>query len=444
MSEPSAGPDRANALLEMRTDPAAVAFPRFQIDIAKQRWFRDRPMVLWIYLVLVAAFAICLWAAGYPAWRVSILGGLVVAFGVLLAWLTHRSALRREALVLPCSVVLLLLGTIATGGLRSPLLVTPVFVLIVGATTGWTREAKVGLFLIAAVVLATPFLGPLVGPPIPEPYGALFTVLFILVSLAAVTDNVAALAREVVTSARDLFRARELVATEALSRTRELELLSSRLSHELKNPLGAIKALVQLSARSESFAEVRERLAVVEGEIARMDEILRGYLSFAKPLEPVRVEDTRLDEVVDDVFEVLEARARDAEVSLVRNGTAHAAVGRRRLQEALLNLVANSLEASTVGGTIRVELAEREGVAEIAVRDDGAGMPPHVLDRLGTAFFTTREDGNGLGVLLARRAFEQHGGTLEYESEPGKGTTATGKLPLRGKGCLDAARALGR
>ena len=71
--------------------------------------------------------------------------------------------------------------------------------------------------------------------------------------------------------------------------------------------------------------------------------------------------------------------------------------------------------------------------AEILVRDTGRGMPPETLRRLGTPFYTTREDGTGLGVVLARAAIALHGGFLRYDSEPGKGTTVTATLPCRAR-----------
>jgi signal transduction histidine kinase len=83
----------------------------------------------------------------------------------------------------------------------------------------------------------------------------------------------------------------------------------------------------------------------------------------------------------------------------------------------------------------------REAV-DIVVRDSGRGMSPDTLRRLGTPFFTTREEGTGLGVVLARSAVAQHGGCLRYESVPGRGTTATVSLPVRPPArCRDAARA---
>jgi signal transduction histidine kinase len=106
----------------------------------------------------------------------------------------------------------------------------------------------------------------------------------------------------------------------------------------------------------------------------------------------------------------------------------------RRIKEALLNLVANALEATPRRGSIEVRVFGDGDDAVIAVQDTGAGIAPDVLARLGTPFFTTRQGGTGLGVVLARAAIRQHGGDLRFESEVGRGTVATVRLPLREAG----------
>ncbi|HEY6100192.1 MAG TPA: ATP-binding protein, partial [Anaeromyxobacter sp.] len=85
------------------------------------------------------------------------------------------------------------------------------------------------------------------------------------------------------------------------------------------------------------------------------------------------------------------------------------------------------------GGTVQVEIGEQDGAVRVSVRDSGRGMPRDVLERVGTPFFTTREQGTGLGVAMARAAFVQHGGALEYASAEGRGTTALGTLPIRSR-----------
>ncbi len=128
---------------------------------------------------------------------------------------------------------------------------------------------------------------------------------------------------------------------------------------------------------------------------------------------------------------VLEARADAAGVTVTRTGGAVTTGDPRRLKEALLNLVANALEATPRDGSVAVDVATESGDAVLTVRDTGAGMKAEDLARLGTPFFTMREGGTGLGGVLARAAIRQHGGDLRYDSEPGRGTTATVRLPVK-------------
>jgi len=115
---------------------------------------------------------------------------------------------------------------------------------------------------------------------------------------------------------------------------------------------------------------------------------------------------------------------------LRRRGDARVDADPRRLKEALINLVANAVQATPRGGSVEIVINRRDSMVEVAVRDSGRGMPPDVLQKVGTPFFTTRQEGTGLGVALARAAFVQHGGALEYSSAEGHGTTATGTLPV--------------
>jgi signal transduction histidine kinase len=137
-----------------------------------------------------------------------------------------------------------------------------------------------------------------------------------------------------------------------------------------------------------------------------------------------------LGALTDEVLSLMDARAASAGVTLRRRGDAIIEADERRLKDALFNLVGNAVEATPQGGKVEIEIDEVERAARIAVRDSGRGMSPEVLDRIGTPFFTTRDEGTGLGVVVARATFTQHGGSLVYSSEPGRGTTAVGTLPL--------------
>jgi signal transduction histidine kinase len=161
-----------------------------------------------------------------------------------------------------------------------------------------------------------------------------------------------------------------------------------------------------------------------------MRGILHEYLSFSRPFEKVSNEPVDLGALSDEVLLLLGPNAAKFGVTLRRRGDALLDADPRRLKEALINLVVNAVQATPRGGKVEIAIGQRDTTVEVAVRDSGRGMPPEVLEKVGTPFFTTRKEGTGLGVALARAAFVQHGGALEYSSTEGRGTTATGILPV--------------
>lgn len=382
-----------------------------------------------------AIFVAGLWLADYPTWR-------IVAAAALLASMIPRTSPAsvlarvriRDISVEPVVATATHVAIVAlTGGLRSPFLVA-----VIGPFTGilqsygWSRAASWALGMIGAAALAMALLpAEWFGPQVSEPALSILTALMVIAVAATNAGMFVMMTRALDAVRGEIDRARGQLAAEALARARELEQLGAQLSHELKNPLGAIKTLVQLSARDAADERSRERLQVAEAEIERMSGILKEYLSFSRPLEKLRFEPLDLGALADEVMLILGPQAAHAGVALRRRGQARAEVDARRLKEALFNLVANALEATPRGGSVQVEIGEREGAVHVTVRDSGRGMPKEVLERIGTPFFTTREAGTGLGVAMARAAFVQHGGALEYASTEGEGTTALGTLPVR-------------
>jgi len=213
------------------------------------------------------------------------------------------------------------------------------------------------------------------------------------------------------------------------------EKLGLEVLHDLKSPLAGARALVQLGLRNPREAASHPRLSAVEREIERVLQILKVHLSSASSppfggADPIRVE---LGPLVSGVLRALKARAEEAGVRLSSQGDATVEAHPDQLEGALLNLVANGIEATPPGGTVSVEVSRTAEEIRIAVRDTGRGMDGDDLRRLGTAFFTTRAEGTGLGVMLAGSAIALHGGTLRYESEPGRGTTARATIPYRSR-----------
>ncbi|HEU0029532.1 MAG TPA: HAMP domain-containing sensor histidine kinase [Kofleriaceae bacterium] len=378
-----------------------------------------------------------LWHAGYPEWRIAMLGALYVAFA-----LAHKIVMRATTaphrtanafIMMNISAQLFLVGSATlTGGVHSPFvpgLVLPAVISLLffgpQAVSRWMAVGN-GLLIIAMVALPRQIVGPSVEP---DHYAAVVVIalawnLFMLHLLVGKLAIVASRAGESVACLR------EERLSDAEAQLRRLQSVGAKVAHELKNPLASIKGLCQLVARTPESERTQERLAVVASEISRMETILREYLSFSRPLEDIKPEAIELAALARDVLDVLDGRAQQAGVSLALEGHARPVQGDpRRLKEALINIVANAIEATPSGGSVALRVRETTGAAVLEVRDSGRGIPPEDLERLGTSFFTTRPNGTGLGVVLAQGVITQHGGSLAYVSTVGKGTIATITLP---------------
>jgi two-component system sensor histidine kinase HydH len=452
----AAGPELAEHHAEMPVPPStepADAAPPCEASLSgpdTRRWPRREDLVaLAYYAAAVAVLA----AVSYPAWRIAVvaLAGAAQQVGV-------RSCRRRDVrecvnadfdriarfvVVGQASFYAATFVTAAvTGGARSPLLLP--FVGAYFAAVSVVGDRRPTRLLLAAIALGTGVLALLpaawTGPELP---GAAEGVLAV-VGVLGVGALLAPVNAETRRKRDQVVRARVEMASDALARARALEQVGSKVAHELKNPLTGVKALVQLGLRNPAEAASHERLEVVEREVSRMQEILQNYLSFTRPLQATRPKRVALGPLVSDTLLVLSARADEAHVRLYAVGDAAVDADPRRLKEALMNLVANAIEATPAGGEVVVEVRAAGEAAEILIRDTGRGMPAETLTRIGTPFFTTREGGTGLGVVLARSVIAQHGGSLRYDSEPGKGTSVSVMLPREARETFDGAGAAGR
>ena len=414
--------------------PGYQAVRAFHTRATTNEWVRIRPMRTAPSMVVVPTL---LFLAGFPRERVAMV--LLIQAGLFVHQLavaarSRRTGIEQRALFVSHLILTTGHGVIVTltGGLASP-----IWPGLVGTTLGtflvFGREVEstiAGAYAAVLVVLIALLPAGLCGPALPRPYHvalAAWSILFTLFLMRLTTVSLSDAYQRV---GETLDRTREDMIVAGVARARSLECIGSKVAHELKNPLAAVKGLVQLLARSAADERSQERLAVVAGEVSRMEAILRDYLTFARPLDDLRPEAVDIGAIADDVLAVLEARAETAGVTLRRSGGPVVATGDpRRLKEALLNLIANALEATPRQGSVDVTVSGGAREAVIVVRDTGKGLRPEDLARLGTPFFTLREGGTGLGVVLARAAIRQHGGELRFESEVGRGTVATVRIP---------------
>ncbi|HEY1557194.1 MAG TPA: HAMP domain-containing sensor histidine kinase [Kofleriaceae bacterium] len=387
-----------------------------------------------VHATLIAILA----HAGVATWRVALVGVAFVVFTAAQRLIVHKAREERciEGAFVAISVgaqLFVVTSATVTGGVHSPFVPTVVLPAIVSllffGPIPTSRWIAVGNGLLIVAMLALP--REITGGPLPEPHYAAGIIIALGWSVFMLHMMAGKLARAAARAGESYACLREERVAEAEDKLRRLQSVGAKVAHELKNPLAAIKGLCQLVARTPESERTQERLAVVAAEIERMETILHEYLSFSRPLEDLKPQPIDLAALARDVRDVLAGRADQAGVQIAVEGMATPARGdARRLKEALINLVSNAIEATPNGGRIVLRVrATGSGAVTLAVEDTGRGIAPEHLERLGTSFFTTREHGTGLGVVLAQSVIAQHGGTLAYASQVGHGTSAVVTLP---------------
>ncbi len=215
--------------------------------------------------------------------------------------------------------------------------------------------------------------------------------------------------------------------------------LASGMAHEIKNPLTALKTFTQLLPKRYNDAEFRHDFSGLAGsEIARIERIVNQLLAFARPA-PLMIEQVSLHDIVDGAMRLVGPQASRQQVKIRKTlGADHdfIAADKDRLQQVLLNLLLNALQASEPGGW--VELAtemetatpDQDPLLRLDVRDNGIGIAPDLVSHIFDPFFTTKSEGTGLGLSVSYNIVAEHKGRLEVQSEPGKGTCFSMYLPI--------------
>ena len=218
------------------------------------------------------------------------------------------------------------------------------------------------------------------------------------------------------------------------ARVEAMGALAGGVAHELRNPLSIVRVLAE-EIRGEQPAGSRsaENAADIISETDRLNEMVSQFLSLSKPPDPA---DTALVDVGAELGRVVQLVSRGAAGDTISFETdlpadpARVRADERALRQVFLNLLLNAMEAMEGRtGVVRTTLRERRGHVGIHVTDTGAGISPRDLPRVFEPFFTTKRMGTGLGLALTRGIVENLGGTIEIESEPGRGTVVTVVLP---------------
>ncbi len=221
-------------------------------------------------------------------------------------------------------------------------------------------------------------------------------------------------------------------------RLAELGTLTGGLAHEIKNPLSTVQLNLQLleedlRADNPGPTRVLNRLTTVRNETARLRDILDDFLRYAGRIELDR-KPTDLSSLLEELVDFFAPQAQSHRIQLRLNKSPEsivAPVDAKLIKQALLNLMLNAVQAMPRGGELMLTLS-RNGTedARIDVIDTGAGIPPESADKIFEAYYSTKRGGTGLGLPMAKRIADEHGGSLSVTSEPGKGTDFTLRLPM--------------
>ncbi|HID95222.1 MAG TPA: GAF domain-containing protein [Candidatus Latescibacteria bacterium] len=251
-------------------------------------------------------------------------------------------------------------------------------------------------------------------------------LLTILSNQASIAISRALMYEEVKAKERELMRSEKLAA---------LGELSAGIAHEVRNPLGIISGSAETLKKKIDVKTRDELIQFIIDETRRLDGLLSNFLDFARPRRP-NLQRCNLLEIAEDSVALISKRARDQGVTVEKDYDRNLPpllLDPVQIKQVLINLELNALEAMKYNneGTLGIGVKKGNGRVTIKVSDTGKGVSPEIQQKIYDPFFTTKENGIGLGLSIVHRIVESYGGTISLSSEEGKGTTFFVTLPLK-------------
>ena len=204
--------------------------------------------------------------------------------------------------------------------------------------------------------------------------------------------------------------------------------LAAGVAHEIGNPLNAIAMNLQLLKRDPSDSET---IDACMGQVKRLDGIIRGFLAALRPSRP-NLAPGSLADPLKSCLAVLRHQMEERRITVTLDIPAAlppVALDRDQMEQVFFNIVKNALEAMHDGGSLAMEMDSDDRYVSVSFRDSGEGMSDEQLAHLFEPYRTSKEKGNGLGLMVSARIVHDHGGSISAESKPGEGTRFTVKLP---------------
>lgn len=205
--------------------------------------------------------------------------------------------------------------------------------------------------------------------------------------------------------------------------------MATAIAHEIKNPLSSLKGFTQL--QQEKDKEDDQYYPIMLNEIDRINAIVTDLLILGKPNTALKSE-KKLGEIIQYVLTVIKPHAerQDIQIEMKLNDSPELLCDENQLKQVFINLIKNSMEAMPEGGKVTIQSEKSSDFVVVSIVDEGCGIESDRLDKLGEPFYTTKQNGTGLGIMVTKKIIEEHGGTFRIASTLGKGTTVTITLPL--------------
>ncbi|HWO96680.1 MAG TPA: ATP-binding protein [Bacillus sp. (in: firmicutes)] len=206
--------------------------------------------------------------------------------------------------------------------------------------------------------------------------------------------------------------------------------LAASIAHEVRNPMTVIRGFMQLLNNQEMQKKNQEYMKLVIDELDRAESIIEDYLSYARP-QIEKKEAIEIGELVKQIINIIEGFAimENVEISHRIEDSLAVMGDSKKLGQALINIVKNGIEAMPEGGTLQIHSYKRNDYVIIDITDNGVGMGREELARLGNPFYSTKDKGTGLGLMVSYRIIETMNGKVQVYSKKGKGTKFSIVLP---------------
>jgi len=199
--------------------------------------------------------------------------------------------------------------------------------------------------------------------------------------------------------------------------------MAATVAHEIRNPMTTVRGYLQVLGRKVNYQSDKEKFTLMITEIDRANDIIREYLSLSHK-KAVNFKICSLNSIIEALFPLIQADATSSKVyatlELIR--IPQLLIDENEIRQLLLNLVRNSIEAMPLGGNLVIRTFSEDTKVVLAISDQGSGIPPHVLDNLGTPFITTKETGTGLGLPICYQIAHRHNAIIKINSSD-QGTT---------------------